>query len=815
MLSIFQDVRYAVRTLLRQPGFSLIVVLTLGVGLGANAAVFGMVDALILRPMPLPDLDRLVEVFETVIAKGEDRGAVAPANFLDWRRDARVFDRLVAIDGYNDLSLSVDPAADSAAGQQPERVVGAMVSSAFFETLGVQPVVGRGFRAEEETRGRHHVVVVSHRLWQRRWAGDLALVGRTILLDSQAYTVIGIAPPGFNYPSANELWMPLGWDAATAAQRTRRYCTVIGRLAPGVTAERAATEMSALAARLAREHPVDNAGYDARVMPLSRAMLDLGTPTVLAIWQLAVALVLVIAGANMANLLLVRGASRQRELALRLAVGASRWRIVRQLIVESVVLSVGGVALAVPFAWAGLHLIRVNMPPEIERFILGWQELDMDMRLLAATAALAVVAGMIFGVVPALRASRPDLAIALKEGGRGGTAGRGRALHAFVVAQVALALALLVASGLSVRGSTRLLTDDYGYDPAHVMSFSLTLPEKTYPEDAARLRFYDRLVERVRATSGVERVAVANIAPFSGNNARRPIEIEGRAIANPSERPNADFRSVTAEYFQTVRGSVLQGRGFGPEDRPSAPRVAIVNELMASRLWPGETVIGRRFRPMNLPDQPWITVVGVARNIKHDWFFGYQPTYYVPLAQNVVNYATLLVRTGGSETAIVPAVRQLAREIDPDLPLFDVHSLEQWRWLRTIGMQYVAALMAAFAGIGLFLSAIGIYGVMAYSVTQRTRELGVRIALGATGAQVMKATLGEALTLTAIGIVVGLVAAFGLAQVMVATLFGVIELDTITFVWVAAVLALVAVVAGGVPARRAMRVDPIVALRAE
>jgi putative ABC transport system permease protein len=807
MSTIVQDARYAIRVLLRQPGFSAIVIVTLAIGLGANAAVFAMVDGMLLRPLPVADVDGMVQVFETNLAQGDEREAVSPPNFLDWEQQVRSVERLIAVEWW-DANIS-DTAND------PEQVIGYRASAPFFDALHVHLPLGRGFAAREETAGFNRVAVVSHRLWQRRWGGSPSLVGSTITIDRQRYTVIGIAPAGFEYPSGAEIWAPINFTPANRTERARRYLDVIGRLKPGITREQAQIEMEGIAKRLAAAHPDTNGGYGANVMPLSRAMLDLGMPAVLAIFQFAVTLVLLIAGANVANLLLVRGAARQRELAVRLAVGASRWRIVRQLVVERVLLALAGVLLAVPLAYGGLIFMKSFMPPEIARYILGWGEVNIDGRLLVTTMVLGVLAGAVFGAWPALRSSRPQLADALKEGARGSAGGRSRTLQGFVVAQVALALALLVAAGLSTRGAMRLLTQNDGYDPRGVMTFSFTLPEDAYPDDGARRQFYDRAIERVRALPRVEHAGFATSVPFGTGNTRRPVEVEGRPTLSAGERPEVDARSITPDYLNVLRVSVVSGRELNRADRENTLPVAIVDRMMAERLWPGENPIGRRFRQAHAPDQPWVTIVGIATNVKHDWFDGYRPTFYLPYAQAPRSFAVLAVRTSGDETSIAPAVRQLFHEIDPNLPLADVHTMLRLRSLRTVGMQFVAGVMASFAGIGLFLSAIGIYGVMAYSVSQRTREIGVRIALGATAREVMTMTLRNAMVLAGVGIAIGLVAAFGLGKVLAANLFGVVQLDAVTFVAFAFVLAFVAVVAGSVPARRAMRVDPMTALRAE
>ena len=806
MATLLQDARYALRVLFRQPGFAAVVVLTLAVGLGANGAVFAMVDALLLRPLGAGDVEGVVQIFETNPAQRDDRDGVSVPNYLDWVERSRSFESLVATEWW-DASLSEQ-------GLDPEQTIGRRVTADFFRTLKLQPAVGRAFLPGEDTPGRDRVAVVSHRLWQRRWGGA-PLVGRTILINREPHTVIGIAPAGFDYPMAVELWVPLAFDEESRTLRARRSLDVIGRLRPGVTLEQAGREMEVIAARLATEYREANGGRGASVMPLSEAMLDLGTTEILAIWQFAVLLVLLIACANVANLLLVRGMTRQRELALRLAVGASRWRVVRQLVVESLLLGVAGAALAVPVAGAAIGAIKSFMPPEIARFVMGWERMDVDGRLLAATMVAGVLTGVVFGAIPAMRASNPELTETLKEGARGSAGGRRRLLQGFVVAQVALALALLVSAGLSTRGVVRLITQYDGYEPGGIMTFGLTLPDSAYPDDESRRRFVERVLERTEALPQAEQAAFTTSIPFGGVNSRRAVEVEGRPAETSAQQPQIDFRSVTPGYFDVLRVNVIRGRAFTDADRAGAPPVALIDSRMAGQLWPGVNPIGRRFRMTVATDAPWLTVVGVVSDVKQDWFSGYQPTFYVPYAQIPRPFGVLAVRTRGEEAAIAPAVRQIFQELDPNLPLTSVHSALRLRDLRTTGMQFVAGLMSAFAGIGLFLSAIGIYGVMAYSVSQRTREIGVRMALGATTREVMGMTLRDAATLASIGIAVGLVAAFGLGKLLAANLFGVVELDAATFGVVAAVLGLVAVAAGSVPARRAMRVDPITALRAE
>ena len=806
MSGLWRDFRLAVRLLAHQPAFAFVVVLTLAVGLAANATVLALVDGLVLRPFPLRDIDRLVQVFGVAPEAGElaDRREVSPADFVDFQRDVRTAD-LVALDWWD---------ATIAGETEPERLQGFKVSPAFFEAMGVGVALGRGFLAEEAQSGRDRVAVVSDALWKRRFAADPQLVGRTITLEGEPYLIVGIAPPKFDYPFGSQVWSPLAFTPDALAARQRRYLSVIGRLHDGTSPAQAQAEIAATAARLARQYPATNRGWTVNTMPLAASVVDVGAAAFLVVQQVATLLVLLLACVNVANLLIVRAADRSKELALRVALGASRWRVIRLLVLESLTLAIAGALGAIPLAWAALQACRAAMPPNIARFIRGWEEVDVDLRVVGGLALLAVASTVVFGLLPALRASRVSLNDALKTGGRtAGGGGRHRLRNTMVVVEVALALTLLVAAGLSVRGTTTVLFRDDGYDPDGVMTLRVSLLGARYDTPDKQRAFFESLVDDARGVLGIESAALSNVAPASMRNASSAVEIEGHPVADAAERRSADFRVSTPGYFQTLRIRLTSGRDFGRGDTADTQPVAIVSETMARRYWAGEDPIGRRFR-VEGPDDSWITVVGVARDVHHNWFMNdIAPTFYVPFSQAPLGDMVLMLRSTGDPSPLAAVGRRLVLTRDSGQPVYEVRSLRQVRSEGAVGLSFAATFMGVFGLVGLLLAGVGIYAIMAYAVRQRTHEIGVRLALGARPRQVLASTLGRGLRLTAIGLVVGLAGAYGLGSLMERSLFGSIKVDALTFVVFTAVLAAAAIAASIVPARRALRVDPMIALR--
>jgi putative ABC transport system permease protein len=806
MDALWRDLRFGVRALVRQPGFAMTVVITLAVGLASNATQFSMVDALVLRPLPFRDVDRLVQVFGSSPQKNafSERQAVSPADLVDWQRQTQAAEALVGL-VYWDANIT--------GTREPERVQAFIVSPPFFQALGLEVSQGRGFLAEEATEGRHRVAVLGHGLWMRKYASDSRIIGKTIELDREPYTIVGVGPAKFDYPMGAEVWTPLGFNAEALARRDRRFLSVIGRLADGRTVGELQAELATTARRLSSEYPNTNRDWSVNVMPLTKAVVDLGTPSFLAIWQASALMLLLMACVNVAGLLLVRGSSRAKELALRMALGAGRWRVVRQLLIESVVLSLVGVVLAVPLTWLALTATRNTMPARIARFVRGWDTIDVDLRLLAAMGALALVVAVLVGVLPALRVSRPALSEALKEGGRTSSgSGRQRLRSALVLAQVALALTLLVAAGLSVRGAMRSLLRDDGYDPTGVMTLRMTLPDAKYREEVQRRQFYERVIERVRAEPGVEQAGLVNRIPSGSDNASRVVEIDGRPVLDNRERREPDYRVITPNYLHLMRIPLASGRAFNASDGERTQPVAIVSRTMAQQYWPGENAVGKRLRFGR--DGAWMTVVGMAADVRHDWFLNrISPTLYVPLSQATPHGMVLVLKGSSEPAALAQAGRRAVLTVDPDQPVYDVFTLNQIRWDRSLGLRFAAAFMGGFGIVGLLLAAVGVYGVMAYAVSERTHEIGVRVALGASRRDVLVSTMGRGLLVTAAGLAIGFVGAFALGKLMESALFGAIELDAFSFVVFPAVLAAVALVATIVPARRALRVDPIIALR--
>jgi putative ABC transport system permease protein len=624
-------------------------------------------------------------------------------------------------------------------------------------------------------------------------------------------------PPGFSFPMGSEMWAPLAFDPAKPISRTSRYLTVVGRLAPWRTLEDAQAQMAVLADRLARAYPEANRDRGARVYTLAQGMMDEGLGPMLSLWQASAGFVLLIACANIANLLLARGAERRREMAVRLALGAGRGHLVRELLGESLLLGLAAVPVALVVAAVSLELVRVNLPARISRFVAGWQDMNVDGRLVVFTVALALVTAVAAGLLPALQASRPRLSEALKEGGRTTTGGpaRQRLRRVLVVAEMALALPLLVAAGLSVVSVSRFLNGPQGYDPENLLTMHVVLSDPRYEEKAAQREFAERTLERLAALPGVERVAAVNVLPARGQNSSRALAIDGRPPADPANPPQVDYRTVTPQYFATLRIPILAGRGFTAADGEGGRPVVLVSRSLARKYWPGADPIGRSLR-LGEADQPWVTVVGVTGDVIHHWFGARNaPTVYRPFAQAPTSYLALAVRTAGDPTALAGGVRAALREVDPAQPVFDLLSMRALLKDGTIGLQYVAAIMAVFAGLALLLATVGVYAVMAFLVTQRTHEIGVRMALGATRGAVERLAIGQAGRLTAVGVAVGLALSLALDRLMVAGLFGTVASDPRLLAGLAGLLVAASLAAGWVPARRAASVDPMHALRAE
>jgi putative ABC transport system permease protein len=797
-----QDLRYAFKILRRSPGFTFFAVLTIALGLGANAAIFNLIDRLVFHPLPFADRGRVVMLAETGPGLEFRKESISPANFLDWRQQADTMTQLTASAWWDANLLEKN---------DPERVQGARVSADYFDTLGVRPVLGRGFVKDDETFGRHHVVVLGDELWKRRFDGDPAMVGRSITIDGTPYQVVGIAPPRFAFPDGAALWAPLAFDPKTAPRRDTRYLTVFGRIALGRAFADVQSQMNVIATRLAQQYPDANRDHGAQVYLLDDGWLDEGTGTILSLWQASAFVVLLIACANIANLLLARAAERKREIAVRLALGASRSRVVRELLTESTLLALLSVGPAVGVAWLALYVIRIAMPANIIRFVPGWETLGPDLRLLGFTLGLALATACIFGVLPAVQAARGKVSDALKEGGRSAT-GRQLLRRSIVVGEIAIALPLLVVAGLGVIGTNRFLNGPQGYDPDRLLTMKIVLPGRLYPDDPARRAFVERAEREVAAVPGVSHAAIVNNPPASGGSASRTIEIDGHPNADPKNPPAVEYRVVTDGFFATLGVPLVKGRTFNTGDRDQSTAAAIVSESMARKFWPGEDPIGRRLKVRDT----WLTVVGVSGDIIHDWFLRRNaPTLYCPISQSPSDYFGVMVRTAGDPGALAAGVRQALLRVDPNQPVFEMMTMRRQLSERTIGLQYLSAIMASFAALALLLAAVGLYAVIAYLIAQRRHEIGLRIALGASSNDVLRLTIGQALRLTLIGTAIGLAISVALSRLMEAALLGIASHDVRVFAAFAGILMAAALLAGYIPARRAASIDPMIALRAE
>jgi putative ABC transport system permease protein len=803
------DLKYALRSIRRQPGVSLVVAVTLALGLGVNAAVFGMMDALLLRPFQFRDYQRLVVLWETPRGASE-REMVAPATFLDWRKQARSVERLAAWQWY-DATLTV-------AGE-PERVQAFRVSADFFDLLGIRPSLGRSFTAGDEQPGNDRRLIISDGLWKRRFGSNPQIVGTDVLVDGVPHTIVGVTPSGFAFPVGSELWVPLAFTPVQAADRDRRNLTVAGKLMAGQSVAGAQAEMDVIAARIEKQYPSTNRDRVASVRSLSTAFREGSTIPFVAVLQVAAGLVLLVACANVASLLLARAIDRQRELALRTAFGASRGRIVGQLVIETVVLGLLASGVAVLAASISLDLLRTSMPAETARFVEGWDNLRLDPRLALLIPFFAIGVGLLVGLFPALAATGSSLTESLKDGERGGGGGirRQRGRQALVVIEIAASLAILISAGLTVAGGVRLVDQPGGFEPDGLLTLQVPLPDSKYGEPDTRRTFANDFLTRVEAIPAVEGVALASVLPASGWNPSTSFEVEHEPVPDAAHRPRTGIRSVSAGYFETMRIPIVRGRRFSNADREGTQAVAVVSATLAERYWPGQDPTGRRLR-LEGPDSEWLTVVGVVGDVRmYNWWDGEDyAVVYVPLRQappGGLVYAA--VRTAGEASAVAAPVLQAVKSIDGMLPVSAVRTMRAAVEESTGGLHNMARLMGVCGAIGLLLALVGIYSVMSYAVTQRTHEFGIRMALGATTPDVLRITLTQAGALTGLGVALGSLLALAFGRLLDSALFGTVSVQPLPFLVIGLGLGFVALAAACLPARRALRLDPATILRGQ
>ena len=803
MQTLLADLRYALRLLRQAPGFTAIAICALALGIGANTAIFSTVDSVLLRALPYSDPNRLVIVWEDASFASFPKNTPAPGNYVEWKNRNHVF---------TDMAATRGAAANLTADGAPEQVFGRRVTSNFLSVLGVQPMLGRMFTEEEDRTGAP-VVVIGYGLWQRRYLGDPSAVNKPILMDGNKFTIIGVMPRNFVFFNReSEYWVPIHFSPADVVNHGSHFLTVVARLKPEVTLARAREEMSGIAKQLEKEFR-QNQRLGAVVFPIKDELLG-NTRIGLLVLMGAAGCVLLIACANLASLLLARAVARQREMAVRAALGAGRGRLVRQMVTEGTVLSIVGGALGLGVALGGMKILARLVPLGLP----GSATPSIDAHLLGFTLALSLITGLLFSIVPAIQAARASLNDALKQGGRSGIGGSGRGIRdALVVIEVAAALVLLIGAGLMLQTLARLRAIDIGFRSDHLLTMRTTVPRAKYQDGAARLAFFDRVLEGVRGLPGVESVAYNSMLPFEGQGNTQGYQVEGRPL-DPSDAGDALLRVSTNDYLQTLGVQLREGRLFSSADGSNAPPVIIVNETLAKRYWPKESALGHRIS-MEFRPPVWRTIVGVVKDVRERGYdIEMKPGVYLPYCQTLSTWAVpqnLVVRLKGDPLALSNAVRRVIASVDPEQPVSAVRTVDDLIDLDVADRQQQMTLLGAFAGLALLLASIGLYGVLSYAVTQRSREIGLRMALGASAGNVVRMVVARGLTLTGIGLGIGLVLAWSVTRTMKNLLYGVGSSDPATYAGVAALLGMIALAACWVPARRASRVDPIVVLREE
>lgn len=806
MPSLQSDLRYAIRGLLKRPGFTLIAVLTLALGIGANTAIFSAINALLLKPLAFPELDRVVAIWDRWPSRGVLHNEVTMANYLDWREQNKTFENIGVYRWWN-VNLT--------GGDLPERVQGFLLTTNFFDVVRVKPFMGRNFSSDENSPGKDSVVILTYSLWQRRFGGDPNIINKSITTNGVSRTVIGVMPPGFHYPKAADIYAPLAITPELAGSRDNHSYLAVGRLKQDVSIQAAQADIDTIATRLEQQYPNSNTGLGAGVVPIVADTVHLYNR---ALWVMmgAVGFVLLIACANVANLMLARATGRQKEIALRAALGASRWRIIRQLLTESVVVALIGGTLGVVLAFWAIDLLRVSNPGEAAKYAPGWDHLGVNLPVLLFAILLSVFSGLIFGLVPALQASKPDLNNALKESSRLTSGHSNRMRSLLVVFEVALSLILLIGSGLLMRSFLSLVKTNAGFNGDNVMTMSMVLPATKYKDSTQRAQFFSTLLERVKALPGVQATAAVNYLPLGGSNTSDSFLVEGIPEPAPGQEFVGRYRVCSPDYFKTMGILVVKGRSFTDADSPNSQPVIIVNETLANRYWPNQDAIGKRMRFYGpLDKNPWMQVVGVVEDVKHELDIPVTTDYYLPHSQDPWNAMVLVAKTTTEPAAMAAPMRETVWSIDKDQPVYDVKTMPEVRATSVALYSFSSVMFGIFAAVAMLLAAIGIYGVLAFTVSQRTHEIGIRIALGAKRRDVLRMMIKHGMSLALLGVVIGLGGAFVLTRFMEKMLFGVNPIDLLTFSLVTIGLLAVALIACFIPAHRATRVSPLVALHYE
>jgi len=809
MSGLLQDFRYALRQLQKNPSFTAVAVITLALGIGANTTIFSNVNAMLVRPFPFHRLDRLVSVWEAMPKQNATRMPATPANFRDWNEQSGSFEQLAAMQGWD---------ANLTGSNLAQHVEGYRVSSNFFSALGMPMLLGRDIGNADFQQGAAPVAVLSYGFWQQHLGADREIVGRQLQLNGAKLSVIGITAQDFDFPPGAQIWTPLDLNDAQKSDRQNHSLTVFGRLKDGVSVTQAQADLQTVASRLAGQYPGTNTGHEVSVVNMVED-LAAGSGQFLLVLMGAATFVLLLCCANVANLQLARASSRQKEVALRAALGAGRWRIGRQLIVESILLALIGSAGAVLVsAWA-LKLVRNNLPPFVVAHVAGLRHLEVDSRVFLFTMAVAIFTGVATGLAPTLQLVRPHVSDALKQGARAGSsAGRHRFRTLLVISEVALSLVLLVGAGTMVSGFRTLATTQMGFDQHNVLTFHVALPEEKYRDKDRARSYYQQALQKIGTLPGVEAVACVTSLPSGWSWNWVPLEVEGKAPATAGEAPSAIQQIASPGIFSTLRVPLREGRLLSEQDGKDAVPIAVISESLARRNWPGQNPLGKHVRMGQQPQNPgpWRTVVGIVGDVSPSPFDrNPAPTMYVPLAQQPELNSAFTVRTSADPLALAAAVNAQLRSVDADQPDYDVRTLEQVVSDGLSGVENAAYVMLVFGICALTLAAAGIFAVMAYSVAQRTHEIGVRMALGAKRSDVFQLVLGAAVKMAVVGLAIGLSIALLMTHALSSALFGVVQINLTLFAALALLLALVAVIAAYMPTRWAMQVDPMVALRYE
>ncbi len=816
MQTFWQDLRYGVRMLLKKPGFTLVAIITLALGIGANTTIFSVINSLLLKPIPFPEADRLALVWQSQANDPKDRNIVSAPNFWDWQRQNDVFEKMAILDsagkGYN---LS--------GGGEPERVSGVRISAGFFDVLGVKPRLGRTFTPEEEQPGKHQVVILSDGLWRSRYNSDPAIIGKTVKVEGEEHTVVGVMPPDFEfslYSPVRQLWVPVAYTKGDQ-DRTSNSFLCLARLKPGVTMEQARARMNIIGRALAEQYPQENAGQAATVDSVIGFDTEEQQKTLLTLLGVA-GFVLLIACVNVANLLMASGAARQRELAIRAALGASRARTVRQLLTESLLLAfAGGVAGTLVAVWSSSLLLKVlpgNLMAVPFRSISKDVGLAIDYKVLAFTWGITCLTGIIFGLAPALIFSKRNVNEFLQEGSRGTTGGGARLRQGLVVVEVALALVVLTGAGLMIQSMARLLNVAPGFDPHNVLALGMSLPqENTFYGPPGHPEFARNLQQYVGSIPGVISVSAVSHTPIGGGNAGRGFVIEGRPDPGSENQPGAKYTIACPNYFQTMGIKLISGREFSEQDSLNAPGVIVINEAMAKRNWPDEDPLGKRIKiGLFNGDAPWLTIVGVTRDVKQGGLDRTpRPEFFRPYNQAAWPVMTVVVRTAYSPRAFITPIKQALAKFEPDRAPSGIRTMEEAIYDSMGSRRFPMMLLIAFSLVALTLAAVGISGVVSFAVSQRTREIGIRMALGAQKGAVIRLILNRSMAAALIGVGVGLAASMALTRFLSGLLFEVKPMDPIILGAAASILASVAFIACYLPARRATKVDPMIALRCD